>query len=66
MAIYEQQGRLPVWHLMGNETNTMNGNHSIAVIVDAYLKGYRNYDVNLAYEAIKKTAMQTRDGMDYV
>ena len=66
LAIYEQQGRLPVWHLMGNETNTMNGNHSIAVIVDAYLKGYRDYDTSLAYEAIKKTAMQTRDGMDYV
>ncbi|WP_264551998.1 GH92 family glycosyl hydrolase [Flavobacterium sp. N2038] len=66
LAIYEQQGRLPVWHLMGNETNTMNGNHSIAVIADAYLKGYRDYDVALAYEAMKKTAMQTRDGMDYV
>lgn len=66
LAIYQQQGRLPVWHLMGNETNTMNGNHSIAVIVDAYLKGYRDYDTALAYEAIKKTAMQTRDGMDYV
>ncbi|MCD9576213.1 GH92 family glycosyl hydrolase [Flavobacterium soyae] len=66
LAIYQQQGRLPVWHLMGNETNTMNGNHSIAVIVDAYLKGYRDYDTELAYEAIKKTAMQTRDGMDYV
>ena len=66
LAIYQQQGRLPVWHLMGNETNTMNGNHSIAVIVDAYLKGYRDYDTELAYEAIKKTSMQTRDGMDYI
>jgi predicted alpha-1,2-mannosidase len=66
LAIYQQQGRLPVWHLMGNETNTMNGNHSIAVIADAYLKDYRDYDTELAYEAMKKTAMQTRDGMDYV
>lgn len=66
LAIYQQQGRLPVWHLMGNETNTMNGNHSIAVIVDAYMKGFRGYDVNLAYEAIKKTSMQTRAGMNYV
>ena len=66
LAIYQQQGRLPVWHLMGNETNCMNGNHSIPVIVDAYFKGYRDYDTALAYEALKKTAMQTRDGMDYV
>ncbi|MBY0245423.1 MAG: GH92 family glycosyl hydrolase [Sphingobacteriaceae bacterium] len=66
LAIYQQQGRLPVWHLMGNETNCMNANHSIPVIVDAYFKGFRKYDVNLAYEALKTTAMQKRDGMNYV
>ncbi|ULQ56973.1 GH92 family glycosyl hydrolase [Flavihumibacter rivuli] len=66
LAIYQQQGRLPVWHLMGNETNTMNGNHSIPVMVDAYLKGFRDYDTVLAYEAIRKTAMQQRDGMNYI
>ncbi|OIR14184.1 glycosyl hydrolase family 92 [mine drainage metagenome] len=66
LAIYQQQGRLPVWHLMANETDCMNGNHSISVIVDAYLKGFRNYDVNLAYEAVKNTSMQTRAGMNYV
>lgn len=66
LAIYQQQGRLPVWHLMGNETNTMNANHSIAVLVDAFLKGYQHYDVKLAYEALKTTAMQTRDGMNYL
>lgn len=66
IAIYQQQGRLPVWHLMANETDCMNGNHSIPVIVDAYLKGFRNYDVNLAYEAVKKTSMQTRAGMNFI
>jgi predicted alpha-1,2-mannosidase len=66
LAIYQQQGRLPVWHLMGNETNTMNGNHSIPPLVDAYLKGYKDYDTALAYEAVKKTAMQTRAGMNYI
>lgn len=66
LAIYQQQGRLPVWHLMANETDCMNGNHSIPVIVDAYLKGFRNYDVNLAYEAVKNTAMQSREGLNFV
>jgi alpha-1,2-mannosidase, putative len=66
LAIYKQQGRLPVWHLMGNETDCMNGNHSIPVIVDAYFKGFRKYDVNLAYEAVKNTSMQTRAGMNFV
>jgi len=66
LAIYEQQGRLPVWHLMGNETDCMNGNHSIPVIVDAYFKGIRGYDVELAYEAIKKTATFDRKGIKYL
>ncbi|MBK7099421.1 MAG: GH92 family glycosyl hydrolase [Sphingobacteriales bacterium] len=66
LAIYQQQGKLPVWHLMGNETNTMVGYHAVPVIVDAYLKGFRDYDVNLAYEAVKQSAMQKTDGIDYI
>lgn len=66
LAVYKQQGKLPVWHLMGNETNTMVGYHAVPVIVDAYLKGYRGFDVNLAYEAIKHSAMQKTDGIDYI
>ncbi len=66
LAIYKQQGKLPVWHLMGSETNTMIGYHAVPVIVDAYLKGYRGYDVKLAYEAIKQSAMQKTDGIEYI
>jgi predicted alpha-1,2-mannosidase len=35
---------LPVWANAGKETGTMIGNHSIPVIVDAYLKGFRKWD----------------------
>jgi len=66
LAIYKQQGKLPVWHLMGSETNTMVGYHAVPVIVDAYLKGFRGFDVNLAYESIKQSAMQKTDGIDYI
>lgn len=66
LAIYKQQGKLPVWHLMGNETNTMIGYPAVPVIVDAYLKGFREYDVALAYEAVKQSAMQQTDGINYV
>lgn len=66
LAIYKQQGKLPVWHLMGNETNTMVGYHAVPVIVDAYLKGFRDYDVKLAYEAVKQSAMQQTDGIEYI
>jgi len=66
LAIYKQQGKLPVWHLMGNETNTMVGYHAVPIIADAYLKGYRGFDIDLAYEAIKQSAMQKKDGIDYI
>ncbi len=39
LRIYDQQGKLPVWHLLGNETDTMVGYHAVPVIVDAYFKG---------------------------
>jgi predicted alpha-1,2-mannosidase len=66
LAIYKQQGKLPVWPLVGNETDCMVGYSAIPVIVDAYLKGFRDYDVTLAYEAIKQSAMQKTDGIDYI
>lgn len=57
LKIYQQQGKLPVWHLMGSETNTMVGYSAIQVVVDACLKGFPNIDQDLAYEAVKTTAM---------
>jgi len=62
---YEQYGLLPVWSLLGNETNTMTGYHAVPVVVDAYLKGFRGYDVDLAYEAIKASAAQDIRGMNF-
>jgi predicted alpha-1,2-mannosidase len=65
LAIYEQQGKLPVWHLKGNETNTMVGYHAVPVIADAYRKGFAGFDVTRAYEAVRHSAMQKTDGIDY-
>ena len=58
LAHHDEYGLLPVWSLLGNETNTMTGYHSIPVIADAILKGHRDFDVSKAYEAMKKSAMQ--------
>ncbi len=66
LAIYEQQGKLPVWHLVGNETDCMVGYHSVPVIVDAYLKGYRDFDAELAFEAMKSFAESDERGLKYV
>lgn len=66
LAIYKQQGKLPVWHLMGNETNCMVGNPGIIVVADAILKGYKGFDVNYAFEAMKNSAMLDERGLNFV
>ncbi|WP_323027820.1 GH92 family glycosyl hydrolase [Gelidibacter japonicus] len=65
LAYYEVRKILPVWTLYGNETNTMTGYHSIPVIVEAYKKGIRGFDVEKAYEAMKNTMMQDERGLDH-
>ena len=66
LHIYEQQGKLPVWHLMANETNCMVGYSAVPVIVDAYRKGFDGFDANLAYEAVKASAMGDDRGLNFV
>lgn len=65
IAKFDESGLLPVWELASNETGTMIGYHSVPVIVDAYMKGIRNFDVKKAYEAMKKSSMQNTNGLDY-
>jgi predicted alpha-1,2-mannosidase len=57
---YKESGTLPVWSLWGNETWCMIGYHSVSVITDAYLKGIKGFDPDLAYKAMKSSAMQNR------
>ncbi|MGQ8338804.1 GH92 family glycosyl hydrolase [Sunxiuqinia sp. A32] len=52
---YDDQGFLPIWALWGKETYCMIGNHAVPVIVDAYLKGFKGFDAERAYKAIKTT-----------
>lgn len=66
LAIRDQQGRLPVWHLVGNETDTMVGYHAVPVVVDAYFKGLLNADPERAFEAIKNSAMRDERGLDSI
>lgn len=60
--IYRQQGKLPVWHLMGNETDCMVGNPGIPVLADLVLKGYVK-DKEGAYEAMKQSALRDDRGL---
>lgn len=63
LTIYQQQGKLPVWHLVGCETDCMVGNPGISVVADAILKGYDGFDKELAYEAMKTSAMLDERGL---
>ena len=56
----EQQGHLPIWALWGQETYTMIGNHSVPMIVDAYLKGFTGFDAERAYNEIKKSITESK------
>ena len=56
LHIAEQQGKLPVWHLMGNETDCMVGNPGVPVLADLVLKGF-DVDKDKALKAMVTSAM---------
>lgn len=62
VAMSKEWGWLPRWELYGRETFTMEGDPAIPVIVDSYLKGIRDFDIEAAYEAMKRSA--TTPGKD--
>lgn len=53
---YDEGGILPMWELHSNETGCMIGYHSVSVIVDSYMKGQQDFDVQKAYLACKKSS----------
>ncbi len=63
IRIYEQGGRLPVWELWGEETDTMIGYHAVSVIADAMAKGIKGFDYEKAYAAAKHSAELDHDGL---
>ena len=54
--MYKEHGWLPKWELYGRETLTMEGDPSLPVIVDTWMKGLRDFDMETAYEAMRKSA----------
>lgn len=63
LRIYDQGGRLPVWELWGEETDTMIGYHSVSVIADAMAKGIEGFDYEKAYKAAKHSANLDHHGL---
>lgn len=63
---YAQLGQhtTPIWPLWGNETWCMIGYHSVDMIAEAYFDGFRDFDAEAAYQQMRDTAMQDRNGLD--
>lgn len=66
LAINDQQGYLPVWHLYGSDTREMIGIQSIPVIADAILKGYKGFDYERAFNAMKSSMLSNYKGLAYI
>lgn len=73
LQIYREWGWLPKWELYGRETFTMEGDPAIPVIVDTWMKGLRDFDIEEAYTAMRKGADTPQkdnplrpDGDDYM
>ena len=62
LNIFDEQGKLPVWHLAGCETDCMVGNPGIPPVADAIVKDIAGIDKARAFEAIKKSAMNPERG----
>lgn len=62
LVFYEENGLLPIWDLSTWETNTMTGYHAIPVVADAILKNTKGFDIEKAFAAMKKSAMQNIRG----
>ena len=63
LDIFRRQGKLPVWHLHGNETNCMIGNPGVIVLGDLLLKGFVA-DTVAAYEAMKASCLLDERSLD--
>ncbi len=64
LHIYKEQGKLPVWHLWGNETDCMVGNPGVIALSDILVKGFDGFDKELAYKALKDSEMRPDRGQD--
>ena len=67
LQFYKENGLLPVWDISTWEANTMTGYHAIPVIADAILKDIHGFNIDIAYEAMLKSAFQKQRGTsDYL
>lgn len=72
LDMYDQSGRIPQYVCYKNyHMKGMIGDHATSVIVDSYRKGIRGFNVEKAYEGMRKNAIEpgeiadSRTGLNY-
>ena len=63
LRIFREQGKLPVWHLMSQETNCMVGCPAVPILADALLKGYVKDSLE-AVKAMTASLLMDERGLD--
>lgn len=58
LRMYQQSGWLPSFPQVNGDNGAMIGHHQAAMIADAYFKGFRNFDLETAFAALKKNATE--------
>jgi len=66
LYIAYEQGELPIWHLMSNETYCMVGCPALPVMADLILKGVKGFDPEYAYDMMKKSMLKPNRGKHYL
>ncbi len=66
LHIWEQDGELPVWHLMSNQTYCMVGCPAIPVLADLCLKGVEGFDLHRAFMAMKESLARENRGLRWM
>jgi predicted alpha-1,2-mannosidase len=54
----EQSGWMPTFPTVFGDAHCMNGQHAVALFLDAWRKGVRGFDVEKAYAGMKKTMLE--------
>ena len=58
LRMYQQSGWIPSFPSVAGEQAVMIGHHADQLILDTYNKGYRDFDLQLAYEGMRKNATE--------
>jgi len=58
VRMYQQSGWMPTFPVLFGDNPCMNGFHSSVVILDAWRKGLKSFDIETAYAGMRKNATQ--------